>query len=70
MKKWELRVLAWRMEWIWKQIQRNRKKMNRLIEKRLPYTNSRLVALDIRNRWLACQHQALDCEYRELDRIH
>ncbi|MBE6907935.1 hypothetical protein [Marasmitruncus massiliensis] len=59
MKKW---VLAFKIEYLWKRIQCNRKRMELLIRQHVPYSSPKLVRLDERNRefgWRARQMEKL-----------
>lgn len=59
MKKW---FLAYKIEYLWKQIRRNRKKMGNLIKQREPYNSPRLVRLNAKNWelwWTAHQMERL-----------
>lgn len=46
MKKW---FLAYKIEYLWKKIRRNRKKMAALLNRREPYSSPQLVRLNQEN---------------------
>ncbi len=59
MKKW---FLALKIEYLWKRIQYNRKRMEILVDHQVPYSSPKLVRLDEKNRefgWRARQMEKL-----------
>lgn len=63
MKKW---IIAYKIEYLWKKIRNNRKKMKNLIEKKEPYNSPQLVRLNTMNWelwWTASQMERLWMQY-------
>lgn len=47
MYRWILTYLSMKIEWNWRRILRNRRRMESLVGRGEPYTSRRLVALDV-----------------------
>lgn len=63
MKKW---IIAYKIEYLWKKIRNNRRKMRNLIENKEPYNSPQLVKLNTMNWelwWTASQMERLWMQY-------
>ena len=66
MRKLRMWMLALKIEQNWKQIAKNRRRMENLLSKREPYTSPQLVELDRDTARLGYEARRLEARYRSL----